>query len=101
MQANLIQLLFPLNYFDCQSEKPLSFAELPSSDFLCLLFGAYHYPSSLSFSRDYLVTLYHQSNCAGKQLEVIYVSADRTFKEFKAHVKHMPWVTLPHFCPPA
>lgn len=29
------------------------------------------------------------------------MSGDRNFKEFKAHVKDMPWFTLPHYCPGA
>ena len=29
-------------------------------------------------------------------IEVIYVSYDRNYKEFRKHMDSMPWVTLPY-----
>ncbi len=40
-------------------------------------------------------------NAHAKKIQILYVSGDRNFKEFKANVKDMPWVTLPHYCPAA
>jgi hypothetical protein len=102
-QQSVQEILRGLQYFDCHSEQELSYRTVleKSGDFLCLFFGAYHLPGSLAFGRDYLTTFYHQVNAHQKQVEIVYVSADRTFKEFKAHVKDMPWVTLPHTCPDA
>jgi hypothetical protein len=39
---------------------------------------------------------YHEINSSEKSVEVIYVSFDRNYKEFRKHMDKMPWVTLPY-----
>jgi len=39
---------------------------------------------------------YYEVNAYEKTVEVIYVSSDRNYKEFRKHMDSMPWLCLPY-----
>jgi hypothetical protein len=39
---------------------------------------------------------YYEINAYERNVEVIYVSHDRNYKEYRQHMDMMPWVALPY-----
>jgi hypothetical protein len=63
---------------------------------LGLYFGSYNNPGSLKFTKETLTPFYFESNASKKQIELLYVNSDTTYKDFLKHMaiqKH--WPTLP------
>ena len=84
------------NEFYTKNEVPLDFNEIiTAKEFIVLYFGALYNPGSAKFT-DYLSMFYQEVNANEKMIEVIYVSYDRNYKEFRKHMDSMPWVTLPY-----
>ena len=66
-----------------------------AKDFVALYFGALYNPGSVQFT-DTLSMFYQEVNSSVRVMEIIYVSFDRNYKEFRKHMDKMPWITLPY-----
>ena len=63
--------------------------------FIGLLFSADYTPPCKSFVKKYLVPFYKEMNDESRQLEIIYVSMDFTFNDYKnCFLGEMPWYAL-------
>ena len=56
-----------------------------AKDFIALYFGGLYNPGSVKFT-DFLSMFYYEVNAYEKTVEVIYVSSDRNYKEFRKHM---------------
>jgi nucleoredoxin len=84
------------NEFYTKDEELVDFNYVTSAkDFIAIYFGGLHNPGSVKFT-DFLSMFYYEINASEKLVEVIYVSFDRNYKEFRKHMESMPWVTLPY-----
>mmetsp|Transcript_9769 Transcript_9769/g.14570 ORF Transcript_9769/g.14570 Transcript_9769/m.14570 type:complete len:145 (-) Transcript_9769:30-464(-) len=75
-----------------QGEIPIS--SLDSVKYVLVYFSAHWCPPCKGFTPK-LAMFYDEVNASQKQLEVIYVSADRTAEQFNEYFSEMPWVAVP------
>ena len=71
-----------------------------NKEFIALYFGAQYSTISTEYTAR-LVDFYQQANKSAKDnnLEVVYVSSDKTQEEFETHYGSMPWLTMPSETP--
>ena len=65
-----------------------------AEEFVGLYFGDYLTPQSKKFT-PVLIDFYGQVNARAHILEIVYVSYDKNFKNYKTYVTDMPWVVVP------
>merc|ERR1711998_708168 len=62
---------------------------------ICVYFSAHWCPPCRGFTPQ-LVKTYSALKAAGKPIECIFVSSDRSPAEFKSYFGTMPWLAIPH-----
>lgn len=77
-------------------------AEVKTSDLSCkkgsvigLYFSAHWCPPCRAFTPK-LATVYDEIKKAGNDFEVVFISSDRSEKDFKSYHGEMPWLAIPH-----
>ena len=60
-----------------------------------LYFSAHWCPPCRSFTPQ-LAKIYKEIKDSGKDFEVIFISSDRSEKDFKEYHKDMPWLAIPY-----
>lgn len=66
-----------------------------AEEFVGLYFGDYITPDSVKFTPK-LIDFYGQVNARAHILEIVYVSYDKSFKNYKKYVSDMPWAVVPY-----
>lgn len=72
----------------------LDTVRLQKCKYLLVYFSAFWCPPCRGFTPK-LGLFYDDVNASGQQLEVVYVSADRTNAQFNEYLEEMPWVAVP------
>lgn len=67
---------------------------IKNSKIVCLYFASEWCPPCKAFT-PLLVEFYNDVNLDSRQLEIIYVSRDKTKEEFQATFASMPWLSIP------
>lgn len=84
------------NEFYTKDEELVEFNQLvQAKDFIAIYFGGLYNPGSVKFTEQ-LAMFYYEINSSEKLVEVVYVSFDRNYKEYRKNMDMMPWVALPY-----
>merc|ERR1712173_180160 len=66
-----------------------------SGSVIGLYFSAHWCPPCRAFTPK-LATVYNDIKKAGNDFEVVFISSDRSEKDFKSYHGEMPWLAIPH-----
>lgn len=84
------------NEFYKNDEQLVDFETITQAkDFIAIYFGGFYNPGSVKFT-EYLQQFYYEVNSCEKLVEIIYVSFDRNYIEYRKHMDMMPWVSFPY-----
>lgn len=82
---------------ETKEETEVEFSSLLTAQVLGLYFGAHG--TSLKFTRETLVPYFFEANASRRQVELLYVNSDGSYREFLEHMQEQRhWATLPFQC---
>lgn len=88
-------LLDTLNHIKLNSKHGSTrFSNFTSANIMCLYFSASWCQPCLSLTPK-LIKLYHEVNFDQKELEILFVSSDRTSSQYNTFFSEMPWLAVP------
>jgi len=96
-KTNLEKLISFLGNDFIMSSRGKANAEQTFKDvkFIGLLFSADYTPPCKSFVKKYLIPFYKEVNDESRQIEIIYISLDKNFNDYRnCFVGEMPWYAL-------
>ena len=79
-----------------QQEKTVDSSVFSDIELVGIYFSAHWCPPCRSFTPILAQGFYEEINKDRKRIEIIFVTADKSDKEFKDYYSSMPWLAIPH-----
>lgn len=68
---------------------------LSNTKIICLYFSASYCPPCVKFT-PILANVYNELKKLNKDIEIIFISSDKTIESFTRYFNYMPWISIPY-----